>query len=281
MCGIPFLLQVAFVWFPTFSSIGLSFTSWEGIGGLSTINWVGTRNYHQIFTIYPPFWPALRHNVIWLVFFVVVPTTFGIFLAVLLDKEIRFTRFYQSSIYLPVMLSLALVGFICQLFFSQDQGLVNGVIGDSGPSGIDWLGDPKLNLWVVMVFAAWRHAGYIMVLYLAGLKSVDPSLRDAAVVDGASEWQSFRRVIFPVMKPINIVVLVITVIESLRAFDIVYVVNGGKNGLELLSVLVYDNIVGEASRIGYGSALGVILLVIALGFIVNYLIQTFRRDAWG
>ena len=178
------------------------------------------------------------------------------------------------------MLSLALVGFICQLFFSQDQGLVNGVIGNSGPSGIDWLGDPQLNLWVVMVFAAWRHAGYIMVLYLAGLKSVDPSLRDAAVVDGASEWQAFRRVIFPVMKPINIVVLVITVIESLRAFDIVYVVNGGKNGLELLSVLVYDNIVGEASRIGYGSALGVILLVIALGFIVNYLIQTFKREAW-
>jgi multiple sugar transport system permease protein len=280
MCGIPFLLQAAFVWFPTFSSIGLSFTSWEGIGGLSTIDWVGTRNYHQIFTIYPPFWPALRHNVIWLVFFILIPTTFGIFLAVLLDKEIRFTRFYQSSIYLPVMLSLALVGFICQLFFSQDQGLVNGVLGNSGPSGIDWLGDPKLNLWVVMLFAAWRHAGYIMVLYLAGLKSVDPSLRDAAVVDGASEWQSFRRVIFPVMKPINIVVLVITVIESLRAFDIVYVVNGGKNGLELLSVLVYDNIVGEASRIGYGSALGVILLVISLGFIVNYLIQTFRRDAW-
>jgi multiple sugar transport system permease protein len=281
MCGIPFLVQIAFVWFPTFASIGLSFTSWEGIGGLSTINWVGTRNYHQIFTIYPPFWPALRHNLIWLVFFILVPTTFGILLAVLLDKEIRFTRFYQSAIYLPVMLSLALVGFICQLFFSQDQGLVNGLLGNSGPRGVDWLGNPKLNLWVVMLFAAWRHAGYIMVLYLAGLKSVDPSLRDAAVVDGASEWQAFRRVIFPVMKPINIVILVITVIESLRAFDIVYVVNHGRNGLELLSVLVYDNIVGEASRIGYGSALGVILLVIALGFIVNYLIQTFRRESWG
>src|SRR3954470_24565887 len=279
MCGIPFLLQAAFVWFPTFSSIGLSFTSWEGIGGLGTIDWVGTRNYHQIFTIYPPFWPALRHNVIWLVFFILVPTTFGMLLAVLLDKEIRFTRFYQSSIYLPVMLSLALIGFICQLVFSQDQGLVNGVLGNSGPNGIDWLGNPQLNLWVVMSSAAWRHAGYIMVLYLAGLKSVDPSLRDAAVVDGATEWQSFRRVIFPVMKPINIVVLVITVIESLRAFDIVYVVNGGKNGLELLSVLVYDNIVGEASRIGYGSAIGVILLVISLGAIITYLVQTFRREA--
>src|SRR3954452_11559042 len=279
MVGIPLIFVIGLIWLPTFSSGGLSFASWEGIGGFRTIGWVGTRNYSQIFSIYPPFWPALRHNLIWLVFFVLVPTTFGIFLAVLLDKEIRFSRFYQSTLYLPVMLSLALVGFITQLFFSQDQGLVNGIVGNSGPSGIDWLGNPKLNLWVVMVASAWRHTGYIMVLYLAGLKSVAPSLRDAAVVDGATDWQSFRRVIFPVMRPINIVVLVVTVIESLRAFDIVYVVNGGKNGLELLSVLVYDNIVGEASRIGYGSAIGVILLVISLGAIITYLMQNFRREA--
>jgi multiple sugar transport system permease protein len=273
------VLLIAFVWFPALASIGLSFTSWDGIGGVSTIKWVGFQNYHQIFTIYPPFGPALRHNVIWLVFFTLIPTTFGIFLAVLLDKQIRFTRIYQSTLYLPVMLSLALVGFIAQLFFSQDQGLVNGVLGRAGESP-DILGDPKLNLWAVLIAASWRHVGYIMVLYLAGLKSVDPSLRDAAQIDGATEWQTFRRVIFPVMKPINIIVLVVTVIESLRgSFDIVYVVNGGKNGLELLNVLVYDNIVGEASRIGYGSALGTILLVISLGFIISFLFINFRREA--
>jgi multiple sugar transport system permease protein len=278
MCGIPTVLLIAFVWFPALASIGLSFTSWDGIGGVSTIKWVGFQNYHQIFTIYPPFWPALRHNVIWLAFFALVPTTFGIFLAVLLDKQIRYTRLYQSALYLPVMLSLALVGFIAQLFFSQDQGLVNGLLGRAGESP-DILGDPKLNLWAVLIAASWRHVGYIMVLYLAGLKSVDPSLRDAAQIDGASEWQTFRRVIFPVMKPINVIVLVVTVIESLRgSFDIVYVVNGGKNGLELLNVLVYDNIVGEASRIGYGSALGTILLVIALGFIISFLVINFRRE---
>ena len=77
MCGIPTLLLLAFVWFPALSSIALSFTSWDGIGGIGTIKWVGTRNYDQIFSIYPPFWPALRHNLIWLAFFVVVPTTFG------------------------------------------------------------------------------------------------------------------------------------------------------------------------------------------------------------
>src|ERR1700742_3134160 len=132
MCGIPTLLLFAVVWSPALASVGLSFTSWDGIGGLGTIKWVGFQNYHQIFTIYPPFGPALRHNVIWLAFFALIPTTFGIFLAVLLDKQIRFTRLYQSALYLPVMLSLALVGFIAQLFYSQDQGLVNGLLGRSG-----------------------------------------------------------------------------------------------------------------------------------------------------
>jgi multiple sugar transport system permease protein len=277
MCAIPTILLIAFVWFPTLASVGLSLTSWDGIGGLGTAKWVWFENYHQIFTIYPPFWPALRHNVIWLAFFTLLPTTFGIFLAVVLDKSIRGTRIYQSAIYLPVMLSLALVGFIAQLFYSQDQGLINGILGKEG-TGPDWLGDPRLNLWMVLIAASWRHTGYIMVLYLAGLKSVDPSLRDAAAIDGANAWQTFRRVIFPVLKPINIVVLVVTVIESLRAYDIVYVINHGTNGLELLSVLVTNNIIGEASRLGYGSAIGVILLVISLGFIVTYLVQNFRKE---
>jgi multiple sugar transport system permease protein len=277
MCGVPTVLLVALVWFPALASIGLSFTSWDGIGGIGTIKWVGLQNYDQIIHIYPPFWPAFRHNIIWLAFFVAGPTTFGILLAVLLDKQIRATRLYQSALYLPVMLSLALVGFIAQLFYSQDQGLINGLIGRPG-TGPDWLGDPKLNLWAVIVAASWRHTGYVMVLYLAGLKSVDPALRDAAAIDGASAWQMFRRVIFPVLKPINIVVLVVTVIEALRSYDIVYVVNGGTNGLELLSVLVTNNITGEASRLGYGSAIGVMLLVIALGFIVTYLVQSFRRE---
>jgi multiple sugar transport system permease protein len=129
------------------------------------------------------------------------------------------------------------------------------------------------------VAASWRHAGYIMILYLAGLKSVDPALREAAAIDGASEWHAFRTVVFPAMKPINIVVLVVTVIEALRAYDLVYVINRGRNGLELLSVLVTDNIIGEASRVGYGSALAVILLAIALVPIITFVARTFG-DEW-
>jgi len=117
-----------------------------------------------------------------------------------------------------------------------------------------------------------------MVLYLAGLKGVDPSLKEAAAIDGASDRQAFFQVILPVLRPINIVVLVITIIESLRAFDIVYVLNRGLNGLELLSILVTNNIVGEASRIGFGSAIAVVLLVISLGPILFYLTRTMKDD---
>lgn len=274
MAGIPAFIHIFFVWVPTILSVLLSFTSWNGIGGLERIKYVGIKNYSDLVNIYPPFWPAVQHNFIWLGVFLLIATPIGIFFAVVLDKEIRGTRFYQSALYLPVVLSLAIIGFICQLFYAPEQGLLNNVLGTTGQDGqtlIDWLGNSDINLWAVLVFASWRHIGYIMILYLAGLKGVDPTLREAAKVDGANEVQTFFRVVFPVMTPINIVIIVITVIESLRAFDLVFIINKGLNGLELLSVLVTNNIIGEASRVGFGSAIAVVLLTISVGPIVLYL----------
>lgn len=279
MVGVPLFVVVGLVWVPTILSGVLSFTSWDGIGGVSTIEWVGTRNYKQIFEIYPPFWPAFRHNVIWLVFLTLVPTMLGLLFAYLLDKKIRGTRVYQSIFFLPVVLSLAVVGFIWQLVYAPEQGLLNNILGTTEQGNlIDWLGNPDINLWAVLVAAAWRHAGYIMILYLAGLKSVDPSLREAAAIDGASEWYAFRTVVLPALKPINIVVVVVTVIEALRAFDLVYIINNGRNGLELLSVLVFDNIVGEASRIGFGSAMATMMLLVSSVFVAFYVRIVMREQ---
>ncbi|MCT2547089.1 carbohydrate ABC transporter permease [Streptomyces atratus] len=274
LLGIPVLLDIAIVWGPTLASVVLSFTGWDGIG---EIKWVGTRNYENLFTNYPQFWPAARHNLLWLAFLGLVATPFGLLLAVLIDRGVRFSRFYQSTLYMPVVLSLAVVGFIAQLVFSRDQGALNAVIGDTD-SPTDWLGDPDLNIWMVLLAAAWRHTGYVMILYLAGLKAVDPSLKEAAAIDGAGEAQTFFRIVLPTLRPVNVIVGVITVIEALRAFDIVYAVNHGRNGLELLSVLVTDNIIGEASRIGFGSAIAVVLLVVSLGFVVTYLVQELRGE---
>ncbi|WP_433268274.1 carbohydrate ABC transporter permease [Micromonospora vinacea] len=274
MVLVPLLLVTGFVWLPAAATVLLSGTNWDGIGPLNEIEFVGARNYSDVVNIYPPFVPAVQHNLLWLAALFVVATPFGMFLAVLLDKELRGSRFYQTALYLPVVLSLALIGFVWQLLYSRDQGLINAVFG----SNIDWYGDSNVNIWAVMIASGWRHVGYIMLLYLAGLKGVDPSLREAAAVDGASESRAFFRVVFPVMRPINIIVLVVTVIESLRAFDLVWVVNKGRNGLELISALVTQNVVGEASRIGFGSALATIMLVVSLVFITIYLATVMREN---
>ncbi|KMS88910.1 MULTISPECIES: carbohydrate ABC transporter permease [Streptomyces] len=278
MAGVPTVLHVILVWVTALASILLAFTTWDGIG-FDSIKWVGLDNFKQLFTDNPQFWPAVQHNVIWFVVLILIPTPFGLFLAVQLDKRIRFTRIYQTAFFLPVVISMACIGFVWQLVYNPDTGLINSIIGANKPGHyIDWIGDPKLNLWAVLIAASWRHAGYMMILYLAGLKSVDPSLREASALDGANEWQTFKNVIFPTLRPTNTVVLVVTIIEALRAFDLVFVFNKGAQGTELLSILVTNNIIGESSRIGYGSAIAVVLLVISLAVIIPYLIATFRKE---
>jgi ABC-type sugar transport system permease subunit len=121
--------------------------------------------------------------------------------------------------------------------------------------------------------------GYVVLLYLAGLRSLDPAMRDAAELDGAGEIARFRFVTFPAMRPVNALVVVVTAIEAVKAFDIVYVVNRGLNGLELLSVLVTNNLLGEASRVGFGSAIATILLVASVPPIAWYLRRAFGEPA--
>jgi len=281
MVGLPLAIFIVLIWFTAIASILLSFTNWDMF---DPIKFVGLDNYTQLFTTYPFFWPAVFNNVAWLIFFVLIATPLGILLAVCLDRPMRGSRIYQSIFFTPVVLSLAVVGFIWELQYSPLAG--NGFIDSALVSlnlikpaaAPDWLGDPSLNIWAVLVAASWRHVGYIMVLYLAGLKSVDPALREAAAIDGANERQTFIHVVFPVMAPINVVIVVVTVIESLRAFDIVYIINHGKNGLELLSTLITNNALSEASLIGFGSAIAVVLLTVSLVPIIIYLTRVMRSE---
>ncbi|MHB8397599.1 MAG: carbohydrate ABC transporter permease [Candidatus Limnocylindrales bacterium] len=280
MVGIPAVLDIVFVWLPALASVLLSFTNWRGVTAITANNIVGLKNYETLFTQYVFFWPAVSHNLIWLLFFLFIATPIGILLAVLLDRELRGGRIYQNIFYLPVVLSLAVVGWIWELQYAPgSNGFIDSALGLTSQSNtIDWLGDPSLNIWAVLVAASWRHVGYVMVLYLAGLKSVDPTLREAAAIDGANERQTFFRVIFPVMAPINVVIFVVTVIESLRAFDIAFIINQGTNGLQLLSTLITNNSISEASLIGFGSAIAVVLLAISLVPIVIYLSRVMRTD---
>jgi ABC-type sugar transport system permease subunit len=209
----------------------------------------------------------------------------------MLDRDIRGTRFYQGIFFTPVVLSLAVVGFIWKsVIYSTDTGLATQLFGHG--NSVDWLGNQSYaipigdfgvswNFLAILVAIAWRHTGYIMVLYLAGLKSVDSSLREAAMLDGSNEWQTFRNVVFPSLKPINVVIVVITVIEALRAFDIIYVLHVPRK-TEVLSILTTNNLLGEGGgNVGRGSAYATILFILCVGFVIWYVTSHYRRTQEG
>src|SRR5207248_10316738 len=111
------------IWFPTIGAVVASLPNWDGYGGVTTAHWVGTENYRQIATIYPPFWPAVKHNLIWLGFLAFVATPFGLLLAYQLDKRIRGSRVYQSIFFMCVALFFAVISLFWQLLFSTIHGL--------------------------------------------------------------------------------------------------------------------------------------------------------------
>ena len=120
MVGIPVLIELALIWLPTAASVGLSFTKWNGLA-LGDIKGTGLGNYSYIFNDYPQFWPAVRHNILWLLFLGIIATPLGLLLAVLLDQRLRGSRIYQTVFFVPVMLSLALVGIIWKLMYSPGR----------------------------------------------------------------------------------------------------------------------------------------------------------------
>lgn len=273
--GIPTLLQIILLWVPAVVTIVLSFTYWNGVR-LEDIRWAGIQNYKTIFLNEPLFYQALKNNGIWLAFFVLIATPLGILLAYQVDRGIKGHAFYESIYYLPVVLSLAVIGIIWN-FMLQPGGFVQGLMGLDIGNAISIWGNPDINTWVILGVASWRHIGYIMLLYLSGLKSVDPALKEAAAIDGATEWQIFRKIILPTMQPVNIIIVVITLIESLRAFDLVYIIYGNPTIFPLLNLLVFQNFAGQGISMK-GAAYAVILLVLCIVPIITYLRVTFKED---
>ncbi|MFY8002774.1 MAG: carbohydrate ABC transporter permease [Candidatus Nanopelagicaceae bacterium] len=274
--GVPAFLHIVWVWIPALLTIALSFTYWNGVQ-LSNIRWAGLANYDTIFTASPQFWSAMRNNTYWLLWFSLIATPLGVLLAYQVDRRIRGHKIYESVYYIPVVLSLAVIGIIWR-FMLGPTGLVQVLLGYPGiEDAIPIFGNYDINTYVILSIASWRHIGYIMLLYLAGLKSVDPSLREAAAIDGATEWQSFKKVVLPAMKPVNVIIIVITVIESLRAFDLIYIIYGTSTGWPILGMLVFQNIYGQSASM-LGAAYAVILLLLSITPIVFYLRTVFRDD---
>lgn len=274
---VPLAVEMFWVFWPAFNSFQLSFTKWNGVGAAQP---VGLRNYQTLFLDDPIFRTAIKNNAIWIIAFGGISVAVGLSLAVALNRPRRGVGIYRSAIYLPMVFSLAVSGLFWQVLYQPD-GPINSALAAVGinTGSHQWLADPKTALGAILVAAVWRQAGYIMVLYLAGLKGCDPQLEEAAAVDGASRWQRFAHVVMPQLRNVNTVVFAVTVIDSLRTFDIVWAMTRGGpyNSTQLLSTYMYQ--VGfTLVNLGYGSAIAVVIFVLAIVFIITYLARATRED---
>lgn len=269
------ILYSLWIIFPTFYSFYLSLTRWDGI---TTPVFIGFKNFSRLFKD-PTFIEALINNLRWLLIFITLPTASGLALAMFFNNDRPGNRFFKISFFLPLVISLPVIGLIFAWLYNPRLGLINSILVDvfqvANPPG--WLGDRELAIWCVIAAAVWRQVGYVMVLYLAGLKGLDLTLLDASQVDGCNRWQTFRHVIFPLLAPITTIVVVISIIDSLRAFDLVSVMTRGGQSTQVLANFMYMEAFNNY-RMGYGAAIAVILFAISMVFIIIYLMMQVKSE---
>jgi raffinose/stachyose/melibiose transport system permease protein len=258
--------------YPMVYSAYLSLFRWDGVA--PTKLFVGVQNYVTLFTENAVFWIALRNNAIWLVAALLLPTSIGLGLALLLNLKFRGSVIFRSIFYFPAVLSLAVVGLIWTWIYHPDLGLLNQALGALGLKALqrNWLSDPRVAIYPVIIAATWNAVGLPMLLFLAGLQTVPMELLEAAKIDGAGPTRRFIHVTFPLLRETTLVVIAITAINALKAYDIVYAMtNGGPaNSTQLLSTWMYF-LTYNYNTVGQGTGIAVILFSLTLIFAIPYI----------
>lgn len=275
--AVPLLMFMIWVIGPMFYSFYLSLTDWDGISSPQVI---GMANFQRLLRD-PIFYTSVGNNIKWLVSFITIPVVLGLSLAMALNRNLPGARVVKSVLYSPYILAPVVIGLIFGWIYLPAQGLLNSLLRGVGLDAFQqgWLANPALTTWCIIAAAIWRQVGYVMVLYLAGLQGVDPTLIDAAKVDGATSWQQFRSVIWPLLAPVTVVVMVISVIDSLRSFDLVYVMTRGgpANASQVLATFMYVEAFNNY-KMGYGAAIAVVLFLITAVFIFIYLWRVMQDE---
>jgi multiple sugar transport system permease protein/raffinose/stachyose/melibiose transport system permease protein len=265
------------VW-PLFSSFYYSFTNWNGFG--ADYRYVGFDNFLQIFHD-PLFMRAIVDTVIWMLAAVIVPTGLGLALALLIDSRVPGASVFKSIFYLPICLSAIVVGQIWVWIYQPDWGLLNTAINlvTGGDSHFAWLAKPGTALYAVIAAWSWQQTGLAMVIFLAGLTAIPSDLVEVCHIEGASTGQRIRQVVLPLLRPALVVVVALGVINSLKGFDILFIMTGGGpfNSSDTLAMHMYNESF-KKYHMGYGSAISVVLFLIALAIIFAYFRQLKKVD---
>lgn len=262
---------------PVIESMAFAFTRADTI--LYGAKFYGFKNFTRLFED-PTFFLTLKNSLFWLIFFVVIPTPFGLLIAMFFNSNRPGVNVFKTLFYLPMTLSFAVIGTIWAWIYHPDFGLLNTVLRAVGMDGWakPWLGDRHFMTFALIVVGVWRQVPYVMILYLAGLKNVPPELVDAGMIDGANWGQRFRYIVIPMVAPATVVAVTISIIHSLRTFDIIYVMtNTHARAAEVLATMMYTSAF-TYSDYGYGSAIAVVQFIITFTFIFVYITNVLRGE---
>ena len=273
------LVYLGFALYPMIDVFHLSLLKWNGL--TPTREYVGLANFTAAFTKDPVFWTAFENSLIWTGLSVIFPPLLGFLFALGLNQNIPGRSSLRAIFYLPVIIAPIAVATIWKWMYDPFFGLLNAGLESWHLDNwkLDWLGDSSVALYSAFAAYVWETAGFSMVLFLAGLQGVSQTLVEAARIDGAGRWRIFRHVTFPALRTTIAIVLVLSLINSLKAFDIIYGMTGGgpAQSTQTLAMWAYTEAM-QLGEFGVGSAISVVLLVMTIIVVIPYLRWQYRQD---
>lgn len=273
----PLVFAFIFLIYPISQAFYLSFTSYSGF---TAPRWIGLANF-QTLVGDPIFIQALENNFIWVAVFLVVNNLLGLLLAGSIDIMSRkVSQFFRIVLYISVLLPATAVSVLFLALYSPEIGIIDAFFKDVGLtslSKIDFLGDPHLTLLSVLGSSIWQYAAFPMLIFIAAFASINPSLYEAAIVDGASQWDIFWRVKVPIIRPVIVTMVALTYIWNSQPFSQIYTMTGGGPGnvSQVLVSYMFEAAYSEL-RIGYGSAIAIIIFIIIFPVAVLFY-RTFEK----
>ncbi|MFC4303740.1 carbohydrate ABC transporter permease [Cohnella boryungensis] len=246
---------------PAFGGAAYSMTDWNGLN--PAYGWVGFANYAEALTDDPYFMNSLWFTAKFVVFMVVLQNVIAILLAALVESLGRSKAWFRTIFFMPNMLSMIIGGFMWLFIFTKVSAYLTEHAG-LGFLDRSWIGDPDYSFYAILVVSLWGGVGYLMVIYIAALQGVPKQLKEAASIDGANAWQTFRGVTLPMIYPAITIGIFLTLNSSFKAFDAVYALTGGGPGraTQVVAMNIYEEAFSFNSRYGYASAKAMILFLI-------------------
>lgn len=274
-----FLVLFALTIFPLFYSLVLSLHKWNMANRKEGWVFRGLGNYVQAFTD-PGMWAAAKVTVMFLVLTVAAEFILGLAIALLLQKQTRGVGLTRTMIMLPMMTTPVVIGLIWRLMYNPQIGWVNYALQFIGIKGTDWLGNLQTGLLAVAIAEVWEWTPFVVLIMLAALQSLPKEPYEAASIDGASATQVFRYITWPLLMPATVVTVLIRVMDSFKAFDIIYVLTNGGPGTSTQVLSLYTYKWGfKFFQLGYASALSYVMLIFVIIFANVLIALAARRPA--